>query len=224
MISIAVLMLVAAAAKADPSVLSFSYSTLAGSFDPTGDDTGDFVATATTKLAETSLFTTGSVTRLVEPSGTALFAFAPYHDFADADFTLALSVFDIDRNLNTASATGTLTAVDIDGDTISGDVSGGWRLISGQATFTGSITDMAIVSDDELFDGQFNTGFSAVFEDVEQMIGVVTDITGVSGGFFEERFIDHSSLVTRQVIPAPGAVVLGVIGLSLIGWFRKRLS
>ena len=164
-------------------VLSFSYDALAGSFDPTGDDTGDFVATATTALGETSLFTTGSVKRLVEPSGMALFAFAPYLDFADADFTLALSVFDIDRDSNRASATGTLTAVDIDGDTISGAVSGGWRLISGQATFTGSIGEIAIVSDDGLFDGQFDTGFSAAFEDVDQMIGVVTDITGVSGGF-----------------------------------------
>ncbi len=215
-------LVISAPAQADPSVLSFGYNTLAGSFTPSGSNGGGFVATATTSLGGGPLFTQGAATRLVEPTGTAQFLFHPDFDFGDADFSLNLSIFDIDRDLNTALAHGTLTAIDIDGDVITGSVSGGWTLIGGQATFTGGISELAISSDDGSFDGQFGTDFDAAFDDLDQMIGVVTDITGVSGGFFEEGFIDHSSLVTSQIIPAPGAVVLGVIGLGMVGWIRKR--
>ena len=72
------------------------------------------------------------------------------------------------------------------------------------------------------FNGQFSTSFSSVFQEPDRLIGVVTDITGVSGGFFEQGFHDNSSLVTTQVIPAPSALVLGGLGLCLVGRVRRR--
>jgi len=48
-------------------------------------------------------------------------------------------------------------------------------------------------------------------------IRVVDEITGDPVARYFE--IDH-----LQVVPAPGAVLLGIMGLGLVGWVRRRLS
>jgi len=44
-------------------------------------------------------------------------------------------------------------------------------------------------------------------------------LSGSSGDWI---FVDNFAYVTGVVIPAPGAVLLGTIGVSLVGWLRRR--
>jgi len=154
-----------------------------------------------------------------------VFLFNPLLDFGQADFLLDLAISNIDTVSKTADGVGTITAWDIDGDKISGDVVGTWQLLSGQGTFTGQVSNILVESDEmpPWFNGQFDTGFDADFSEYEQVLGAVTDLTGLDG-FFDQPFSGHSSRVTVQAIPAPGAVVLGALGLGVVGWVRRRLS
>ena len=217
-------LVVAAPARADPSVLSFTYSTLSGFYvpDPVDPNAGTFTAYASASFGYQGLFhTSGTVFRLVEPVGFAEFDF---HEpgIGAADFVLTLDLYNIDRNLNTASAAGSLVATDVDGDTIGSEaVSGTWQAIGSQATFTGFISELQFSDPYKTFDGQ-DGSFSMNFLEFPDMIGAVTDLTGI-GDFFEDPFSEVSSLVTTQMIPAPGAALLGVFGLVLISRIKRRL-
>jgi len=44
-------------------------------------------------------------------------------------------------------------------------------------------------------------------------------LSGPSGDWI---FVDNFAYATGAMIPAPGAVLLGTIGVSLVGWLRRR--
>jgi len=227
-VAVMTLALPLSAARGDPTVLGFEYSMLDGTY--TGDaGGGNFTAMMTTDLdpLKQGDYTSGRVDRLAPPekADSAFFLFNPLLDFGQADFLLDLAISNIDTVSKTADGVGTITAWDIDGDKISGDVVGTWQLLSGQGTFTGQVSNILVESDEmpPWFNGQFDTGFDADFSEYEQVLGAVTDLTGLDG-FFDQPFSGHSSRVTVQAIPAPGAVVLGALGLGVVGWVRRRLS
>lgn len=222
-------------ARADV-VLSYSYGGLSGSYDPTGPNTGIFEALHTTDLDGDGDygdddFTSGNVRRLVDPdAGTAFFFWDPdpssvLHGFGAAEVLLYLELTDIDRVQNTANAAGHLTVTDIDGDYIYGDVTGTWTLDPGNiAHFDGTIRDFVFEPELGWFDGNFG-GFSMDFtEFLPEMIGSVVDLTGLTGGFFEEPFESLESEVITQMVPAPAAALLGALGLVTIASVRRRLS
>jgi len=225
-------MWVSAPAVADLPVLSFSYGGLSASYWPgEGSDTGVFEAVQTMNrdgdpdtLGD---YTSGSVRRLVPPSGTAEFSWNPAFqgtpfDVGSATVLLHLVLTDIDRVQNTASATGTLTAADIHGDYIEGVVSGTWTLDPGNiAHFDGTMSGLIFEPPDGEFNGNIAGSFSMDFTQFDQMIGSIVDLTGVGGNFFADEFIGLESEVISQIIPAPSAVLLGAIGLGLIGRIRR---
>ncbi|MBI4579115.1 MAG: hypothetical protein HY718_05390 [Planctomycetes bacterium] len=214
-------------------VLSFAYETLSSSYTPLTATTGQFRATHTTDLdgsAATPVdYSKGTVTRLADPTGYARFDWDPaYNDFYAAKVQLTLNLTNIDRLHNTASASGLLELSDVDDDMIIGTVSGRWSLgAGGQAVFNGAISGLVFQPPTATFDGNpglRSPGFSMDFTRFDQPLGTFLDVTDLAGGFFENSFTRRSSGVVSQVIPAPGAALLGAIGLALAEGLRRRLA
>jgi len=123
-----------------------------------------------------------------------------------------------------AEASGKLVVTDIDGDEITGDVNGTWSLgASGQAASVGSVSGMIFTPPDGTFNGNVRgSGFSLDFSRFDQPIGTFLNVADVAGGFFENSFSNRSSGIVSQVVPAPGAIALGVVGVGLVGWIKRR--
>lgn len=207
--TIAALGLLAGAAQADV-VLSFGFTDTSGSYD--GVDT--FTATA---VDSGLLQTSGDVTRLSAPGGTAEFAtgFAS----GSGDFSVDLSV----DNPGSPGETGSFTITDVTGDTITGDISGTWLSGGGDIVFFNGFLSNVFLNDTS-GDGDFD-GTSGAFGmdiDGQPLEGAfVTLFIATGSGFFDSAFQGVSTQVDGVVIPAP-AGVMALAGLGLMAARRRR--
>jgi hypothetical protein len=113
--------IVASSANAE-IIATVSYDDLAGSFASTGGGNGQFTAMA---VNSANLASSYEASRLVPAQGSASFeAGFVSNPFNPADFTLSISVTNI--NATTASGGGSFTATDADGDTLVGNINGIW--------------------------------------------------------------------------------------------------
>jgi hypothetical protein len=73
-----------------------------------------------------------------------------------------------------------------------------------------------------LFDDAPLAAFSASFDEPKRLMGSI-DFSVTDAGFSSET--SDGGPVIETVIPAPGAVVLGVFGLGAVGcWVKRRMS
>lgn len=205
-VALAALGLMAATADAR-SLFTFGYTDTVGNYD----GGSSYTIHSTSDSA-------GDVTRRMPTAITADFD-AGYTNLG-ADFTLTMTVAEI--NSTTYSGTGSFIITDANGDTIVGDISGRWhRLTANESAFTGTIRHAFL--NGETFDGTHGGSFSMDTDGYgeEPLNGAIT-VLKAGGWFGSGVFSDSVALVQGTIIPAPGAAVLGLLGITLMQAVRRR--
>lgn len=166
-------------------------------------------------------FGDATLNRLDAPTGTAVVGPGIT---TSGDFVLNMLVDNVDDTAHTATGAGTFTFTDVDGDTITGSMSGNWALVGGFTTFTGSLTNVQWTTSDGLFNG--NTGAVALDSITSPpWEGQVVEFT--------INYPDHPAWMLSTnpllawphakpgniyaVVPTPAAILLGILGLSTVG-------
>lgn len=217
------------AAKAD-TVASLSYQTLSGVFTSTSATTGTFDVFANTAGNAAGLpggtagNSTGNVTR--EPAGGNAAFFSGFYGNIDfSDFQVHLNVTAITPV--SALATGTFTATDILGNTITGTISGTWSFgnLPGVqlAFFDATLTNVNYTANaGNLFTGNAATtanmaGLGANLPGSMQ----ITFLQNVPPPIFSVNIPVVSTVVQGQITPTPGALALLGLG-GLVAGRRRR--
>jgi hypothetical protein len=192
-------------------VASFSYENLASNYD----------AGSQTLTTQTMASSTGSVTRELNPAGFADFG------QGSADYALELEVSNV--MIDGATGVGSMVASDLNGDTLTADVSGDFEFVPFGGTglgiifFNGSLSNVFFndVSGDGSFDGDtsaFGLDFSAAGGG--PFTGGIQRLQISEAQFFDGDFGNMLAEVDGQIIPAPaGTALLTLMG---IGVARRR--
>jgi hypothetical protein len=189
-------------------MFGFELFDLSASFTGTGSGTGLFT---TTEWAETS----GVLKRYVPTTGTANFSAGSWYIgseglLVDMDITNITTM--------TADGTGTLTLTDVDGDYISADVKGGWAKVGSFAAFVGTLSNVYYnEAVNTTFDAHSGDNVSMSFPGLEPWHGAIVQLTS-TGGWFDQNYADkRGGCINAAVVPAPAAVLLGMLGLGVAG-------
>ncbi|MGD9688453.1 MAG: MYXO-CTERM sorting domain-containing protein [Phycisphaerales bacterium] len=211
------------------TILSFGYTDLNGVYTRTGTSGAGFGEGLMTADAVdvvlgggTELRSSGDVTRLSSPNGTATFDTGFVSGADVANFHIELSILNNDGDF--ADGAGSFTITDLDGDTITGNIAGTWiRGGLNQTFFNGDLTSV-VLTDNGMADGLFNgnsgsfdlnLGFPGIFEGA-----LVQLFLRPGAGFFDASFSEVSTQVSGEIVPTPGAVAL--IGLAGAAGLRRR--
>lgn len=208
-LAVGALAALAGTASADV-VLTWGFTELNGTYNS--------ITTEFTAKAENNgnLQTTGDVSRLVAPLGTALFQDGFVSGADQANYDMKISVFG--KVGNTAQGAGSVTITDANGDTIYADITGDWISPGfGIVYFNGLLANVKVTdnSGDGMFDGPGGGSFSSDFSAYSNLNGALVQLftrTGV--GFFNTSFSNVTTLVSANVVPTPGSLALvGVAGV-----------
>lgn len=198
--------LTASPAMAD--LVNFHLGTLQSSFD--GVDFSSTVKDGTT---------TGNLTRLVPPVTVAEFN----NDWSGLqDFTVDMKISGI--TAGTAQGVGTFELVDKDGDILAGEVSGTWLLV-GVPIFYGVLSDVDFTSGDNEFDGDTGVVSMDFGPVVSPWNGTLIELTAGGLWFKDNTWEDVlGGSVDATVVPIPGAILLGFLGLGAAGLKLRKYT
>lgn len=193
------------------AILTFGFTDVDGSFNATD---GSFLGASTAT-------TSGDVTRLAAPGGTAVFD-PGFAGIGASDFSFDITV--MITGGGTASGTGTFSIVDVHGESLTGDLDGQFtELAPGIIAFNGLLSGVQFndVSGDGTFDGPTTGSFSTDLPGTAPYDGAIVQLfIDGSGGFFDADFTGVSTQVSGVIVPAPASLAL--LGLGGLAAARRR--
>lgn len=210
------LCLVTSSAMAD--MLTFSVNSLQSTFDGS-----TFTAS---KTADPVVGSMGSLIRYEAPSSAAGFLWST---LATGDFSLSMQIADVVSGPTfSATGTGSFTLTDADGDTLAGDIAGQWTRMSNDS-FHGSLSNVMFTDNgvlDNSFDGHFGS-VSMSFATASPWTGGITDLVVGDAPWFGAEwvpggYVGGSVDATVTAVPAPTALLLGLLGLGSTGLKLRR--
>lgn len=151
-----------------------------------------------------------------------------WNPFGDAGgFALTMAISDIDDVAKIAAGAGAFVFTDADGDTLTADVAGTWTREGPHNHFSGSLTNVYFneTGDGGTFDGGDLIGGSVPMDFSAPMpwTGSMVEITASANWFGDGEFTVRGGSIDGVVVPVPGAVLLGLLGLGAAGIkLRKR--
>lgn len=200
------------AAGAAP-ILSFGFTDLSGSFSTAS---GQFRADASDTGG---LNTSGDVTRLAGPTGTANFdtGFLSASAFADVNITMNVSPIDAQN----ASGMGSFTLTDDDGDTITGTINGTFNTPGvGITFFTGLLSNVTL--NGTTFNGPDGGSFDMDLPGTGPYPGAFVALYIRNGStFFNSDFRNVSVQASGEILPSAGSMALLGLG-GLVAVRRQR--
>ena len=198
-------------------VASYSYTDLDGSFD---SQTSIFTADAVNSV---DLQSGGDVSLLTGSKGTAQYD-TGFFGTGSADVSLELTISNI--TATSADAAGSVVVTDTDGDTLTATIAGTWDIINpfGFMFFSGTSADFSF-TDNGTADGEFN-GVNGSF-DLASLTsplfdGAVSVILQNFGGFSAGDFDGVSTQSDGILIPTPGVLAIGGLGIAGMATRRRK--
>lgn len=214
---------IAASANAEV-IYTLTYHDLAGSYVQSANpNVGQFTAAAVNTANLQSAYEASRLTPA--PTGQATFeAGFVSNPLNPADFVINLSV--IKQSGTLALGSGDFSATDVDGDTITGTISGVWTFAAGFLFFNGNLSNVTTNDNgaaDGTFDGSEGGDFSINHPAPQPYSGSIIQLTFGQSTFFRNSFADRATGGSFQIVPSPGsAALLGLGGLVVATRRRAR--
>jgi hypothetical protein len=165
--------------------------------------------------------TSGSLYRNLIPAGTAQFNAAQWGTGSES---LLISMTLSNHTATTADATGTISFVDVDGTTISGNLAGSWSGGSGLPIFSGQLTNVTSLPATDTFDGHTGS-VSMSFADPQPWLGAIVQLVATTQWFTPQVPLTAiGGSIDVSVVPVPGAVLLGILGLGAAGLKLRKYA
>jgi hypothetical protein len=205
LIFVSCLSLFLGAIPANATLLDFHFGSLNSDWNA---GTGTFTTTTN------PLLTSGSVTRQRVPQSVANFIAGQWG--LGGNFGLSMALTNVTST--SADGSGSFAITDINGDVLGGNISGTWSRVGVSNVFSGVMTGVSFAnnSGDGNLDGHIGSA-SMIFPQPIPWHGSLIQLSTTGTWFSQGDYSTTSGSVDASVVPIPGAVLLGVIGLGAVG-------
>jgi hypothetical protein len=209
----------AGAGDIDP-LFTAGFNDLSGSFELDEAASGTLSAIATAEAGEGTSATSGDVTRILAPGGTALFRPGFVGGPTLGDVAISMQIFDIDEQ--SALGSGSFIVTDANGDTLSGTITGDWTRLPGPfGSFSGLADDVQFTdaSGDATFDGPDGGSFATQFSSGPPFAGAFIILETL--GWFTEDFAGRTVQFSSAFVPEPASAMV-LVPVLVLGWRVSR--
>ena len=211
LIFVACLSLFLGAVPANATLLDYHFGSLNSSWD------GSSAFSTTTN----PLLTSGSVTRQRVPQSVANFLGGQWG--LGGNFGLSMTLSNVTGT--SAIGSGSFAITDTTGDVLGGNISGSWARVGVSNVFSGVMTNVSFAnnSGDSTLNGHIGSA-SMIFPQPIPWHGSLIQLSTTGTWFSQGSYATTSGSVDASIVPVPGAVLLGILGLGAVGVKLRKFA